>query len=126
MVTKKVKTSVLKIQLFAILVSFFSSYIFGKLANSIVNNGLACGGDICGSTYIYIFGFYFGLIFCLSFAHFAFIDWSRKYYYLIMLPLLAFGLTDSQLLKLVVGFWLTGIITGMVASKLIPKKRPKY
>lgn len=124
MVANKAQASVLKVQGIAVAVAVVGSYFFGLIANSIWNNEIRCfalgdaGGCSSNNIALYVFGFYLGLIFCISFVHFAFISWSRKYYYIIMAVLLAVGLIDSQLLLLALGYLAVGVIAGMVVNKL--------
>ena len=59
----------------------------------------------CNDSLVFYFGFYLGLFFCLSFAHFAFVKTPSLYYYIIISALLLTSLILIELFG-----WLLGIL----------------
>jgi hypothetical protein len=107
---------ILKIQTIATIVAFLGSYFFGSIANAIWKNDLMCGtiGDIggCSNTFVVIFGFYLGLFFCISAAHFGFIRKTALYYWITIGLLLLSSLILIDLFYLAFGYIVAGILAG--------------
>lgn len=124
MAAEQGKISTVKIQLITLVVALFSSYLFGEVANYFGHNDLMCSGlgDAAGcdpqNVFLYIFGFYFGLLFLVSFSNFLFFGWKRRYYYALIVPLLLVGLIEFEVLKFALVFTFSGVILGIMASKL--------
>ena len=108
------------------LVAFFAavtgSYPFGLLSDHFAKGNIAGGtgwSDTAGFNGIYVFGFYLGLFFCISFAHFAFVKSPSRYYYITISLLLLTSLILIELFWLAVGFTVVGILAGSMTSQAI-------
>lgn len=117
----------LKYQTLAVGVTVFLSPLLGMLANTLLDSQISCAFGpylACNpnSIFVYLFGFYLGLFFTISFTHFTFIKHPSRYYYVLIGLLLASSLILIELFFLALGYTAAGILAGVLVSKLRSRK----
>ncbi len=116
----------LSTQLVALFSALAGSFFFGTIADKIVQGNIAGGtgwSDTASPNGILIFGFYLGLFFCISFAHFAFVKSPSRYYYMLIGLLLASSLILIDLFWLAVGYTAAGIGLGLLARRILELRK---
>lgn len=129
MVAQKNIKNIAKVQFVTFFVTAILVYLLGLIQNSFFKGDCVTFFDIgsCDANNIFSFAFklYLGLIISFSFAHFAFINWSKPYYYLLIIPLVGFGLSDRQVAPVIVLLLILGVVGGVIFSKLNLSNRAK-
>lgn len=126
----KQKTAVLKIQSISFIASVFTTYALGIFQNIFLKGDcysfFAIGSCDSNSLITFAFRLYILLIFSISFSHFAFIKWSRFYYFILIVPIVSFGASDYQFAPIVFIVLLIGVLLGVFYRQAMLKFKKNH